>query len=351
PLPYFKVIDRNWNVWINDYKASLERTNYGLKLLHNNITGRNDKLNLWLIGGYTQQAEFKYQLPYVDKKLEKGFNVGFTYGRNREINFATDSNKQLFSKLPNFGRQYLRTEATFSYRKGSQMRFYLRGIYGRESIDSAFFRLNPNYLGGVTKTGYFDLNAIYQYYNVDFIPFPLRGWYVDLFATKRFSNALGMLQFGGKAVATWEFIRKTYINFQTSFMVTTPGNQSYYNSRLMGYGSLYLQGLEYFVMDGNAGIMGRTTLRRQLVSFNLSGPSKWKSHNKIPIRIYAKTFGNLGYAHHPNPLPSNFMNNRLLRTAGFGLEFATIYDFVFKLEYSFNQFKQSGFYMHTASDF
>jgi hypothetical protein len=55
PIPYFKVVDRNWNVWINDYKASLDRTQFGLKITHNNTTGRNDKLNLWVIAGYTQQ--------------------------------------------------------------------------------------------------------------------------------------------------------------------------------------------------------------------------------------------------------------------------------------------------------
>jgi hypothetical protein len=163
PIPYFKVVDRNWNVWINDYKASLSRTQFGLKLTHNNTTGRNDRLNIWVIAGYTQQLEFKYQSPFVDKKMEKGFTVGMSYGRNRELNFATDSNRQKFYTLPNFGRSYFRAEGAFSYRKGSQMRFYLRSVYGLERIDSIFLKLNPSYLNGRTQATFVDLSATYQY--------------------------------------------------------------------------------------------------------------------------------------------------------------------------------------------
>jgi hypothetical protein len=39
PFPLFKPVDRNWNVWINQYNVSLESVNYGIKFLGNNLTG------------------------------------------------------------------------------------------------------------------------------------------------------------------------------------------------------------------------------------------------------------------------------------------------------------------------
>ncbi|HSC54430.1 MAG TPA: POTRA domain-containing protein [Phnomibacter sp.] len=350
PIPYFKVVDRNWNVWINDYKASLDRTLLGVKITHNNTTGRNDKLNVWVIGGYTQQLEFKYQLPYADKKMEKGFTVGMSYGRNREINYATDSNKQKFKSIDNFGRKYFRSELTFSYRKGSKQRIYLKTVFGQEKIDSAFYKLNPNYLAGHTQASFVDVTATYQYYNVDYIPFPLRGWYVDAYAMQRISNTIGMTSFGGKALGTWEFMPKTYINFQGVFAYMPRQNQPYFNTRLMGYGNLWLQGLEYYVMDGTFGAVGRTTFRRKLFTYTFHGPSKWKTYSKIPFRFFMKAYGNIGYAYHNNP-GNNYMNNQLLRTAGMGFEVATIYDLVMKFDYSFNQFGEHGFFIHTAADF
>jgi len=40
-----------------------------------------------------------------------------------------------------------------------------------------------------------------------------------------------------------------------------------------------------------------------------------------------------------------------LRTAGIGLDIVSIYDFVFRLEYSFNQFGDKGFAFRTRGDF
>jgi hypothetical protein len=60
PVPYIKVVDRNINQWIVEQNAKLDRINYGLKLLYNNVSGRNDKLNLYLINGYTKQISLSY---------------------------------------------------------------------------------------------------------------------------------------------------------------------------------------------------------------------------------------------------------------------------------------------------
>jgi hypothetical protein len=108
--------------------------------------------------------------------------------------------------------------------------------------------------------------------------------------------------------------------------------------------------MEMYVADGNwAGVL-RATLRRQVLSFSLQNFIRWKSHSEIPFRIFLKTYGNIGYASNVNP-GNNFMNNQLLRTGGFGVDIAMIYDMVLKLEYSFNQFGGSGFFIHTAKDF
>lgn len=352
PVPYFKLVDRNINVWINDYKASLDRTELGAKVVHNNTSGRNDKTNFMLVGGYTQQVVLNYYQPYFDKKLTQGFGFGFNYSRSREVNYATDSNRQQFFSLPEFARKYMRAEVSYSYRKGSQMRSFLKLNYNRDEMDSAIIALNPKIFGdGRTKTTYVDLLASYSYLNVDYIPYPLRGWMVDFYALQRFSSSIPMTQVGGKMQATWRFAKKSYMNFQSSFAVTL-GNteQPYYNSRMLGYRSLYMQGLEYYVADGNMAGMIRATLRREVLNFTLRNLVKWKSHSEIPFRFLVKTYGNLGYAHNKNP-GNNFMNNQLLSTAGFGLDIMMIYDVVLKLEYSYNQFGERGFYIHTATDF
>ena len=72
PVPYFKPVDRNLNQWLFEKGASLSRVNYGLKVLHNNATGHNDKLRFWFVAGYTKQLSFSYDRLYIDKKNEVG---------------------------------------------------------------------------------------------------------------------------------------------------------------------------------------------------------------------------------------------------------------------------------------
>lgn len=351
PLPHFKIIDRNWNVWLNEYKGSFERTEYGAKLLFNNLTGRNDQLNLFAISGYNRQFSAFYFQPYFDEKLRQGYSASFIYSQAREVNYATDSNKQQFFSLPGFARSYLKAEVGYSYRKGSQMRSMARLSYNQEKIDSAIINLNPNFFGkGRTSAEFIDLFLNYQYLNVDYIPYPLKGWMVDLYALQRFSKSVPMFQVGGRLQTTWRFAPKTYLNFQGAFAATLSNNTAFYNQRMLGYRSLGVQGLEYYVVDGDLGVMLRSTLRREVWSFTLKNLIRSKSHSEIPFRIFAKTYGNIAYAQGSN-IGNSYMNNTLLRTAGVGIDIMMIYDMVLKLEYSFNQFRQSGFFIRTATDF
>jgi len=64
-----------------------------------------------------------------------------------------------------------------------------------------------------------------------------------------------------------------------------------------------------------------------------------------------KAYTDLGWAHLPNPSPLNSLNNTLLRTWGFGMDIVSIYDFVFKIEYSFNQLGKQGLYLQSRNDF
>jgi hypothetical protein len=354
PVPFFRVVDRNWNVWIKEHNASLDRVNIGIKVTHSNVSGINDKLNFWIIGGYTQQLAFNYFRPYFDKKLRFGYSVNISYARNREVNYATEYNKLITLDTSYFNRKYMHTDAGLSYRKGSKLRMQFKVGYTNEKFDSVIAKLNPDFLGGGrTRASYVDLVYANQYYNVDYIPYPLRGWYYDFNIVDRMgtNGNLNMVQISGKFLGTWQIMNKMWIAFQAASIIRFPFKQPYYNSRLLGFGDVAMQGLEYYVADGAVGGMVRATLRRQIFQFTIHNLLKSKSHSNIPFRFFAKIYGNLGYVYNNAP-GTSFMNNKLLRTGGFGLDVVTIYDWTLKLDFSFNQFDSGGkIYLHTQSDF
>ncbi len=353
PLPYFKLVDRNFNQWWVEQKRSLERVNYGLKFIQNNLSGRNDNLDIWFINGYTQQLAVRYDRPFIDKQLKKGFNIGFSRGTQKELNYATGDNKQLFSRQEYIVRKYTRLDFTYSYRPDVRNRHYFKVSYNDEQLADTILKLNANYFpGGGASFKYIDFNYQYKYYNVDYIPYPSNGFQFEGNLYKRGLNKQSNLWLtSARAVFAKPIGKNGFLHLEGVGVLKLPFNNVYFNQKLIGYGFSTLRGLEYNVVDGVAAGILKTSLHKKIYGFILRNPFPSKTHDKIPIRFFLKLYGDLGYGYNTNPVMSNTLNNKLLRTWGIGLDIVSIYDFVFKIEYSFNQLGRNGLYLQSRNDF
>ncbi|MFM1841188.1 MAG: hypothetical protein RIR47_1237, partial [Bacteroidota bacterium] len=123
PLPYFRWVDRNFSQWWNQQNKSLDRVNYGINFRQSNFTGNNDRLVIGLITGYTHQAILRYQIPFIDKKLQWGVGAGLQYYTQKEMNFATLADKQIFYKSDRDLREGIRANANLTYRPNLFERF------------------------------------------------------------------------------------------------------------------------------------------------------------------------------------------------------------------------------------
>lgn len=352
PLPYFKLVDRNFNQWWYDQKRSLDRVNYGLKFFHNNVSGRNDKLSLDLVNGYNQQVAFNYSQPFADKSLKHGFSVGFSYNQQREMNYKTINNKQAFLKLDGFVRESTRIAASYSYRPDSKYRFYASLTYARDNVKDTVLKLNPNYFPTLNNQISFIAAATsLQYFAVDYIPFPKKGFMYEVNLYNRgFSKNMNMLSLTLETTNAISFNKNFFVQLHNLGVLRLSDKQPFYNQGLLGYGDAYLRGMENYVVDGTTGFLSNTTLYHKLFKYTLKTPLKSKSHDKIPFTFYLKAFGDMGYVHNTNANANTFSNN-FLRTAGIGLDIVSIYDFVFRIEYSFNQFGDKGLAFRTRGDF
>ena len=119
---------------------------------------------------------------------------------------------------------------------------------------------------------------------------------------------------------------------------------------MFGYGDMYLRGLENYVIDGVAAFLSRQTLRRELIRFSIRTYLKSKSHDRIPFRIYARTFADAGYSYNKT-FTANSLTNRMLYTAGVGVDIVTFYDFILRFDYSFNQLGENGLFLHIKNEF
>lgn len=355
PVPYFRIVSRNFNTWWVEENHDLNRIEYGLKFMQNNVSGRNDNLNLWFISGYTQQFSLRYDNPNIDNSLKHGINIGFGLKRNRELNYGMDSirpNKIGFVKHEDhfiLKQNYI--DLAYTYRPAIKTRHTVRVSYTNLTVDDLVLKLNPRYFASSSNSLRFaDISYRLSYNNVDYISYPLKGFLGEANLYKRFGRNSDFWQIGGRGNYNIKFSPTSFIQLQAVGLLRFPFNQPYISNNLMGSTDLYMRGLEYYVIEGVAGGVSRATVKNEILSLNVRNIIKSKSHNKIPFRVFLKAYGDLGYSYTPN-YGNSILNNKLLRTWGAGVDIVTFYDVVVRLEYSFNQLGDKGLFIHTQTDF
>ena len=353
PFPHFKPVDRNLNQWLFEKGASLARVDYGVKLMYNNVTGNNDNLRFYFVTGYTKQLMMSYHRPFIDRNLEWGMNIDVAVGKSKEVNYNTINDKQQFLKYNQYLRNFFNSRLEFTYRPAFYTIHSFGITYNTLNLADTILKLNPNYLtGGKTHVQYPEIYYRVAYQNLDYIPYPTKGYAWEIYFEKHgFDRDMNLWQLNFKGVGNWHLTKNTFYSISAMGTLKLPFKQPFYNSRLLGYGDMFLRGYEYYVVDGVAGGLVNASLSRQLTNFSLHIPhTKWLTARLVPLKIYGKIYGNTGYVYNERP-GENQLPKTLLYGGGFGLDIFTMYDFTLKLEFSFNQLQQNGLYLQKKSMF
>jgi outer membrane protein assembly factor BamA len=356
PLPYVKPVDRNFSAWA-DKGYNLNRLNYGLKFYYDNFTGRNDKLKLMFITGYTHQYSISYDQPYADNSLKHGFGASASYSAVKELNVSTINNKQFFLNVDSvdnsnkYINQLFNFTLSYYYRPAIYTRHIFRLGYTVNKVDNSVLVDNPKYFtNGSTSISYPEFSYTWRYQNIDYMPYPRIGKAAEINFVKRgFTPEMNLWQVAAKYTQAWPLGWKLFYVGQVNGTVKLPFDQPYYNQRLIGYGDFSFRGLEKYVVDGVAGVAAFNTIKREIIntSFRNFVPL---STTRIPLQVFVKAFTDVGYSYTKPPV-NNSLQNSFLYTYGVGVDVVTYYDLVFRFECSFNQLGEHGLFFHLRNDF
>ena len=352
PLPYFRWVDRNFNQWWNEQNRSLDRVNYGINFRQANATGNNDKLTIGYITGYTNQTTLRYQLPFIDKQLKYGMGLGWAQFNQKEVNYATLGNKQVFLRTENVIREGYRGNANLTYRPNLFERHALQVGFGNESISDSAFAVAPNFLPNHKKAfSYLDLNWSYSKIRFDYNAYPTKGASTEIAFSQRFSkesnlSAIQFRQILARPIAPGRFILAESLTIGRMMQ-----QSNYTDRRLMGYGLMQMNGLDYYVVDGNAATLFKAAIHQRIGSYTINNPITKKFLPSVKYTFWIKAFTQLGYVYSAEKNKANPLANSLLRTAGIGVDLISIYDFVLNMEYSINQLGDKGLYLHGGINF
>lgn len=357
PIPKIDFVDRNFNDWWVNHNHDLSRLEYGIKFNEYNFRGRNERISILLQAGYTDVAELKYTIPYINKNQNTGISFLFKYGENTNTAYTTIDNKREFVDSEEIIRKDFRTGLTLTKRKSFYNRHHISGYYSNRWVGDTVISLNANYFKeGDQRQQYFYLAYTYSSDHRDISAYPLNGYNFQVSAVKTGLgiyddvNILALKTFFAKYL---ELKYRFFLSNYSSVSVTFPENQPYANISGIGYGRDVIRGYELFVVDGKSFFLNKTTFKKELIKtskqLNFIPVEQFQS---FPFAAYLKTYFDFGYVRSVTNLEqNNQLTDKLIWGAGFGLDIFSSYDLVTRLEYSFNSDGVSGFFFHFKKEF
>jgi len=351
PTPIFEIQETNFNTWWQT--KDMERINYGFYVVKENFRGRRERISLKLQGGYTEQARFKYKIPYINKKQTHGLNFNLNYSRNHELTYATTNNKRNFYRDD---KEYVRKQY------GASVSYDIRPkLYNQHSVQVGFANVdvadtialfNSDYLpDGKSNLKYLSLGYGVYRDKRNFKSYPTKGFYFDFVAVKNgfgvLSDNLNLITMSSQVKKYWELAPRFYFSGMAKVKYTAHEGP-YYLYGGLGYMNNLVRGYELYVINGEHTALTKMQLRYALLDnkiFKLK-PIPWDKFNKVPLSIYLGAFFDSGYVSSNVNQQNNFLTNTTLYSGGLGLDFVSYYDAVFRVEYALNHLGESGLYLH-----
>lgn len=360
PAPIFEVAEQNINTWYRNGR-NLKRASYGFFLWRYNFRGRKESIALICRFGYAQQFGGQYSVPYLNKKKTLGVTFTGTYTRSHEIAYSTENNQLLFFKDRNrFIRGETSASIRFSYRQAIYVNHTLDFRYTDLTVgDTVPFLAHDYFTGGKTRMQYLSISYHVVRDYRDIKAYPLKGHLEELEITK---NGLGLLKgenldFLFVAVSLRKYMELVPRWYGAVMMRARwlPGAlPPYYHQRALGFGP-YVRGYEYYVIDGQSYVMGKVSVRYQLLKPHIYRFPfiPLEKFNTLHLALYTGLFADAAYVEDRASLPAegNTLGNTTLFGYGAGLDIVTYYDIAIRLEYAFNRLGENGFFMHLGAAF
>lgn len=360
PSVIFQLADRNFSEWWTNQGRDFSRVNYGLKINHSNVGGRNEKLRFSGQLGFTKELDLVYTKPYIDKKQKQGLAFQMTYADQKTIPIRSANNKQVFytNETEDVLRKTFSTALRYTYRRTFYNFHFLTLGFSRTWVNPDVLIENPNYLSGENNTlSYPFLQYSFRHDKRDNIAYATQGEFLQLTATK-----YGVINSQDIDEVELNFIANKYFQINDRFHLATgltgvwylSPNQPYPLIRGIGYAPNFIRGYELNVIEGQQLYVQKNSLRYKLLdlSFDISSYMPFEQFSTIPFKFYLSGNFDHGTVTDRNNIPENLrLTNKYLFGYGLGLDIVGVYDAVFRFEYSLNNQGEGNLFFNFKAPF
>jgi len=357
PSPVFEIADRNITEWWQTKDFS--RTNYGMFLRQENLTGRDDIAQLQLLFGYTKRFGIFYTTPYINKKLNVGLSAGFYVTSVKEVNYNTYNNKiQFYNDPDKFLRKEMQAYLRLTKRQGLYDFYNTTVDYRNSEVADTIIQLNERYFTDVfPRQQHLAITWNYRHDTRDYQPYALNGFLYELDVSK---VGLKFLPHEPDLISISMGLRK-YLPLSKRWFASAAvkgrlmqrEGGPFFNQRALGYGSDYIRGYDLYVMNGQDYALFRSNLKFNLLPTKIYqfGFLKTEKFKKFPVSAFLNAFFDAGYVSDKQFGYRNYLSNEWQMGYGVSFDFITYYDVVLRFEYALNRLGDAGLYIRVGTIF
>jgi len=360
PSIIFDLADRNFAEWWTNQGRDFSRVNYGLRLSHGNVGGRNEKLRFAGQLGFTRALDLRYSKPYIDKKQKHGLAFRINFSENKTIPIKSEFNRQVF--YTNEKEEVLRTNFLTSLQYTFRRSFYNFHFFtlgfNHTRINPDVLRENPEYFQtGENKLRYLYANYTFRHDRRDNVAYATEGELLQLSTTK-----YGVFFVDELDEVEVNLIANKYFRISDNFHINTgltanwflSSSQPYTLVRGIGYNPYFIRGYELNVIEGQQLYTHKNSFRWKFLDWeiDISNLVKLDQFSTVPIRLYWSANFDHGFVKDRNNIPENSrLTNQYLFGYGTGIDLVGFYDAVFRFELSFNNKGESNFFLNLKAPF
>ncbi|REG81900.1 hypothetical protein [Algoriphagus antarcticus] len=360
PQIIFELADRNFSEWWTNQNRDFSRVNYGLRLSHSNVGGRNDKLKFAGQLGFTRALDLQYSKPYIDKKQKHGLAAQLTLNENKTIPIRSAYNKQVFYSKENeeIIRKNFAAALRYTFRRSYYNYHFLTLGYSSTWVADDVLIENPEYFQhGGNKLRYAFATYTFRHDKRDNIAYATDGELLQLSITKYgiiFTDELDEVEVNLTANKYLKISDKFHFNTGLTANWFLSPSQPYTLVKGIGYSPNFIRGYELNVVEGQQLYVHKNSLRWKFLDWkiDMSNMIKLEQFNTIPIRLYLSANFDHGYVKDRNNIPENSrLANKYLMGYGTGIDLVGFYDMVFRFEYSLNNSREGNIFFNFSAPF
>lgn len=349
--------DRNFtNWWVNENR-DLKRINYGVRLSKYNIRGSDETMFFTAQFGFENVFLLNYVIPYIDKNQRFGLSASVGYAEFKNLPIRTENHFLRFVTSNNVQKRSLATSVSLSHRPSFYNRHFITAGYSRATTTDNIAEINREYFKNAnTIQRSFRLAYSFSRDLRDNHTFPLRGYSIAATIGK---NGLGFYDDYNRWHLTASY--RQYFDLGSGFFIgtnlsghVTTEDIPYSRYIGLGYENYIVRGYEFNVIEGPQAILFKSSQRKRLFKTTANISEYWmpiEQFRRWPLALYVKTFFDAAYVNNYNDYELNSrLTNKLIYSAGIGLDFVTIHDITIRLEQSYNAEGQFNFVVGFEQD-